>query len=171
MRKMPLLIAATGLAVAMGGIASAGPGKIVRTMGDEVLVPNTFVRTDLRFSPGPLSIKSGDTVSWEHADKTDAPHTVTIATADQLVQDFGDFLFGECPACDAATGSALGGHFPGGPPVPVLDDGDGEFDDPGDSLLFFHGETVSAQINAPAGTTLLYFCALHPWMQGSITVQ
>jgi hypothetical protein len=36
------------------------------------------------------------------------------------------------------------------------------------SLLFFTGESISARISAPVGSTLLYLCAIHPWMQGSI---
>jgi len=170
MRKIPLIVAAMVLMVAAGGVAGAGSGKTVRTLGDEKLVPNKFVRADLRFSPGPVTITSGETITWEHADKTDAPHTVTIATQEQLVQDFGDFI-GGCPECDAAIGAALDGHFGAGPPIFELDDGDGEFDDPGDSLLFFAGGSVSKQINAPAGTTLLYFCAIHSWMQGAISVK
>ncbi len=167
MTLLAALLIAVGAAVAF-----AGGTKTVYTRGDEVLDPNIKIYSNLRFSPGPVVIQSGDTVQWSHADKTEAPHTVTIATADQLVQSFEDFL-GACPACDAAAGAALVGHnLFGGPPfVDVLDDGDGQFDDSGDSILFFHGQTVSAQINAPAGTTLLYFCALHPWMQGTIEVK
>ena len=29
---------------------------------------------------------------------------------------------------------------------------------------------VAAKITAPAGTVLHYFCAIHPWMQGTIRV-
>jgi plastocyanin len=160
------LILVTGIAVVF-----AGGTKTVYTRGDEVLIPNVQIRADLRFSPGPAVVNSGDTIQWEHADHTEAPHTVTIVQEDALVQDFGDFL-GECPQCDAAAGAALAGHgLLGGPLNPVLDDGDGEFNNAGDSLLFFHGQTVSAQINAAPGTKLLYFCALHPWMQGEIIVE
>lgn len=172
-KKLLAILLAASLVLVVGVIVvSAGGTKTVYTRGDEVLHPNKRVFSDLRFSPGPVTIQSGDTINWTHADKTEAPHTVTIATPDQLVQSFGDFL-GACPACDAAAGAALVGHnLFGGPPFNfVLDDGDGEFDDPGDSLLFFHGQTVSAQINAPPGTTLYYFCALHPWMQGTIEVK
>ena len=171
MRRFTLLVAVLGLvALATASIAIADSGKTVHTRGDEVLRPNQGVRSDLRFSPGQVRISSGDTITGTHSDKTDAPHTVTIATENQLVQRFSDFVLGTCPDCDAAIGAALGGHFPGGPPVLELDDGDGEFDDPGDSVLFFPGQSFAKQINSPSGTTLFYFCALHPWMQGSISV-
>ena len=174
MRKHLALFATVLVLVVLAGVivASAGGTKTVRTLGEEVLQPNVRVFSNLRFSPGPTVIGSGDTVSWVHSDDTEAPHTVTLATLDQLVQDFGDFIGGECPACEAAAGAALGGHFGTFPPTIVLDpDQDGQFSSPGDSLLFFPGETVSAQINVPAGTTLNYFCAIHPWMQGTIEVK
>jgi hypothetical protein len=72
----------------------------------------------------------------------------------------------ECQVC----GAALEGHFGGGVPVPVLEAGNTGLDAPGDSLLLFPGGSVDGVISAPAGTTLYYLCALHPWMQGSITV-
>jgi plastocyanin len=40
-----------------------------------------------------------------------------------------------------------------------------------DTLLVFPGESVSAQVTAPAGSTLRYLCAPHPWMQGTIDVK
>ncbi len=172
MRKsLGILSLALALLIVAGvAVVSANSGATVYTRGDEILKQNVKVEATLRFSPGPVTIKSGDTVTWTHADKTDAPHTVTIATPNQLVTQFVDLFLGTCPDCDAAIGAASFGHFVLG--LPVLDpDNDGEFISPGDSKLFFHGETVSAQINAPAGTTLYYFCALHPWMIGSIQVK
>jgi len=156
--------------VGVGAVGADTGGRTVFTRGDEVLMPNILIRSDLRFSPGRVGIDSGEMMTWVHADKTLAPHTMTLATPEQLVENFEDFLF--CGECAAAIGAALAGHFPPGlPPVPVLDpDGDGEYGTPADSLLIFPGETVSAQINSAAGTTLLYFCAIHPWMQGSIEV-
>lgn len=32
------------------------------------------------------------------------------------------------------------------------------------------GETFSQEVTAPAGTTLYYMCAVHPWMQGKVNV-
>ncbi|MGH2651068.1 MAG: cupredoxin domain-containing protein, partial [Actinomycetota bacterium] len=64
----------------------------------------------------------------------------------------------------------LAGHFGGGPPVLVIEVGGPGLDAPGDSLLLFPGESISASVSAPAGSTLFYLCAIHPWMQGSITV-
>jgi hypothetical protein len=32
------------------------------------------------------------------------------------------------------------------------------------------GDTVSALVAAPAGTTLNYICVIHPWMQATVHV-
>jgi hypothetical protein len=32
------------------------------------------------------------------------------------------------------------------------------------------GTSITVPVTAPSGTTLSYFCAIHAWMQGSITV-
>lgn len=62
-------------------------------------------------------------------------------------------------------------HFGTTPPTLVVDVGGAGLDSPGDSLLFFAGESISATVSAPSGTTLYYLCTIHPWMQGSITVR
>ena len=168
--RLYALIGLAALLVGAGVISAAASNNTEYTRGDEVLQPNQRISSNLRFSPGQDGINSGDTMTWVHADKTLAPHTVTLATADELVGSFDDFLF--CAECAAAIGAALAGHFPDEfTVVPVLDpDGDGQFDSPGDSMLFFAGQTISAEINNAAGETLYYFCAIHPWMQGTIDV-
>jgi hypothetical protein len=43
---------------------------------------------------------------------------------------------------------------------------------PGDSLLLTADHPVTrARVTAPAGTTLRFFCAVHPWMQGKLVVE
>ena len=172
-RKLLLVAIAVLVLAALGvGVALAGGSKTVKTQGDEVLKPNVKVEATLRFSPGPTTINAGDSITWVGADKAGAPHTVTL-TRDPgaLVQNFSDFLFGTCPACDAAIGAALGGHFPNGP-VLELGTGDG-FGDDGDSILFgdgFPNSNTQVLTNVTPGETIFYFCAIHPWMQGSINV-
>ncbi len=171
MRKS-IIVGVVLILLLMVGVAitSAGSGvTTIYTRGDEVLKPGAFVRADLRFSTTNATVKSGDWINWTSADKTGAPHTITIGTADERVQTFSDFVLGTCPACDARIGAALGGHFGGGL-IDIDAGGNGQFEDPGDSVIFFPGQTVNKQINSPGGTTLLYMCAIHPWMQGTINV-
>jgi hypothetical protein len=88
----------------------------------------------------------------------------------------------------------FGAHFPGGPPVIALDDGNPvppfdpslTFETPStptqarDSVLVdttdpanTHGfpNIVTVTVAAPAGTTLHFFCIFHDWMHGTIKVR
>lgn len=166
MKKAILLVALMATLLIGAALAGASTGKVVVTRGDEVFQPNTFVSSNLRFSPGPVAISSGETIRWVHDDKTLAPHTMTLIDANELPDSFDD-LFAGCPTCDAA----IAAHFSSVPPVTFVDVGnDGQFSSNGDSLLIFPGGEISTQINSAAGTTLYYICALHPWMQGTINV-
>ncbi len=166
MKKL-LVISTTAVTLLLAlavAAASASGGKTVRLMGSETLKPNVMVSADLRFSPGPTVVGSGETVTWE--DQTGDLHTVTIADPSDLPSSFDD-LFGPCALCNAT----LGGHFATNPPTMVLDTGAPGLDTRGDSLLVLPWQSISAVVSAPAGTTLYYFCAIHTWMQGTLVVQ
>lgn len=162
MRKLLIVLFTVALAGTVTLTAGASSGTIF-TRGDERFVPNAMVQATLRFSPGKVNATSGQTLSWIHADQTEAPHTVTIVEQADLPGDIEEVF--ECPAC----GAALDAHFAGGFNS-VVNVGAPGLDEPGDSLVFFHGESISAEVSAPPGATLYYLCAIHPWMQGSITV-
>lgn len=151
--------AVTGVGV---GVAGSG-NNLLRTLGDETLIPNVQVQATLKFSPGTLQVASGDTLTIEHADKTEAPHTLTVVDPGELPQTFEDLFMGDCPTCDAAGFE----HFVNG--NPVVDGGDG-FNAAGDSILFFHGQTVQIDVTAAPGDTLAFICIIHPWMQGALNV-
>jgi plastocyanin len=157
------------LGLAFAGSVSAGPGRTVRITGDEKFVPNTMIMATLRFTPGPITVASGDTVTWSN--QTDEPHTITIVDASDVPTTI-DEVFG-CTAPGGACSPALAGHFTN-PPTMVLgggSDGTAGLDGVGDSLLVFPNGTISAPVTASAGTTLHYLCAIHPWMIGSINVR
>jgi plastocyanin len=137
----------------------------VRTEGDNKLVPNSMVQSTLRFTPGTIMVNSGDEVTWQHDDRTTEPHTITIVDESGLPD-----VFEEVFAC-APCAAALGGHFPAGPPVFVLNAGVAGLDTAGDSLLIFDDESVTAAVTAPSGARLTYLCAIHSWMQGEINVR
>jgi plastocyanin len=40
----------------------------------------------------------------------------------------------------------------------------------GDSQFIPAGEGISFKVTASKGSTLPYFCAIHPWMQGKLKV-
>jgi plastocyanin len=162
MRKLLAMVVSVVLAVTVTFSASASSGTVF-TRGDEKFVQNAMIQSTLRFSPGRVSASAGQTLTWTHADRTEAPHTVTIVDQAELPTTIDEVF--ACPAC----GPVLDAHFAGGL-NPVVNVGAPGLDQPGDSLLFFPGESISAEVSAAAGTTLSYLCAIHAWMQGSITV-
>jgi plastocyanin len=151
---------------------SSAQDKTIRTMGTEDVHINSKIFSNLHFSPGHTTLKSGDQLTLSHVDATDEPHTLTIVDANELPSDV-EAVF-ECGApgtlCDevfttvgpqiidqtqaqfinVAGGSGLDGRF--------------------DTLWLPPGTSISVPVTAPSGTTLSYFCAIHAWMQGSITV-
>lgn len=161
-----LLTVGGGIAAAMNSDsnhAHATAGHVVRTVGGEIFKPNASVTLTMHFAPGNVTVHTGDTVVFEHGDRSHDPHSVSIVAAAELPCHADP-----CPACDRVQKA----HFPHGqsqPPLPVVNTGNPGFDRPGDSIVWMSGRT-SVKVSAPAGTVLHYFCALHPWMQGMITV-
>ena len=165
MRRLILLTAVMASLVLATSAVLAVSEREVRTTGDERVVPNAMVQATLRFTPGKIKTASSSEVTWTHDDATTAPHTVTIVSefpAANLEAIFG------CGAPGQACAEALAAHAVQGPVVNV---GAAGLDAPGDSLLFFEDQSISAAVTAPSGSTLLYLCAIHPWMQGQIAVQ
>jgi plastocyanin len=167
MRRLIVPVAAVLTLGLAANVALAAPDRIVRTTGDERVVPNTMVQATLRFTPGPISVNSGDEVTWTHDDATTAPHTVTLVAA--FPEPTLEAIFG-CGAPGQPCANALAAHFAGGF-NPVVEAGDPGLDAAWDSLFFGDDTSISAAVTAPSGSTLLYLCAIHPWMQGEITVR
>ena len=158
------------LCLGMAGSVSAGPNRTVRMAGGEQFVPNAMIQATLRFLPGPISVASGDTVTW--ANTTAEPHTVTFVDASAVPATIDEVF--NCGAPGTPCGDAIAAHTATDPPTLVVGggaDGTAGLDGAGDSLLVFPGAQLSARVTAPSGTTLHYLCAIHPWMIGSITVR
>jgi len=151
--------------------AQAGESRAVGVTGTESFVPNAKVMATLRFAPGPLEVRSGETVTW--SDETGDIHTISVVAGGDLPTTIDEVF--ACPVC----GPILAGHFDfsTNPPTlitPILGggaDGTAGFDGAGDSKFLFPGGSTSAKITAAAGSTLHYLCAIHPWMQGTIDVR
>jgi plastocyanin len=165
MRSLISFIAAVSALILATSVVVARAPDEVRTTGDERVVPNAMVQATLRFTPGLIKVASGDEITWTHDDQTLAPHTATIVAA--YPAPTLDAIFG-CGAPGGPCAEALAAHAVSGPVVNVGQPG---LNEPGDSLFFLDDTSISAPVTAPAGTTLLYLCAIHPWMQGEIIVQ
>lgn len=177
MRKPRMLAAAAlsavGLIVAGVGMASARPAYPPNTIvarGLDSFVADVSVQSSLHYEPSNLSIQSGGTLTVNNLSQTDG-HTFSLVEQSQQPQHFNQATSG-CFNPSRACAQIIASHFPPGqPPVFFVDaDGDGGFDVPGDSEILKVRGSFSVTITAPAGTTLYFMCAFHPWMQGSINV-
>ncbi len=174
MRRLTVAVLVLGLLLLAGSVA-AGSGKTVKTLGGDSWKTNVAVNSNHRFSPGNTIVKSGETVTFLNADTVGAPHTVSIVDSADLPDSFEALIFG-CAICDAVFDA----HFPLGPPVGIVDPGADGFNEIGDSVFFFPAGDpgppgfpvgqFEVTVTADPGTALSYFCAIHPWMQGTIKV-
>jgi plastocyanin len=141
-----LSLAALTLTTAAGGATD----KTVQTKGDETFVPNSKIMATLKFAPGHVVVNSGDTLTLQHADKTQAPHTLSIVNADEVPTTIDEVF--QCAVCEEVfglfTAEPTSSAFVNAPGT-----GSG-IDGRLDTLLVFPGESISAQVTAPAGTTL-----------------
>lgn len=165
------MVIAGALSASLATAASQG-GPIVRTPEQNLFIPNALFGSTLRFDPATVTVASGGKVTFIDSEK-DEPHTVTVVKKSELPRTPGQV--NDCKACGLALGHLKDPRHPDTSPVKtyVLDKGQPGFDARGDSVLITpvgpHKKAV-VTVSAPAGTTLYYVCAVHPWMQGSIVV-
>jgi plastocyanin len=162
-----VLAALSLAALTLTTAASGATDKTVKTKGDETFVPNSKIMSTLKFAPGHVVVNSGDTLTLQHDDKTQAPHTLSIVDADEVPTTIDEVFV--CEVCEEVFGL-----FPGEPTSSLFVNAPGTgpgIDGRLDTLFVLPGESVSAPVTAPSGSTLPYLCAIHPWMQGEIEVQ
>jgi plastocyanin len=176
MRKRFYVLTGLGFAVAAISaglaVASATGGPIVRTPEQNIMVPNALEASTMHFEPGAVSVKSGGTVTFVNSE-SDEPHTVTVVNRAELPRTQAQVE--NCAACRLALGHLKNPRDPENSPIKtyVLDKGAKGFDTRGDSVFLAPKgphKRATVTVTAPAGTTLYYLCAVHPWMQGQITV-
>lgn len=173
------IISPSRVAVVLGALAAAllvlpaadaeARDREVKTKGDLRMVPNALLQSTQRFSPGRISINSGDTLTLTHDDRTQDPHSLTIANENELPTNVDETF--NC----GAPGTVCGDAFEQLPQEDFT-----FFDAPGtapgidgrlDTLWVDPGESASAVVSAPPGTELFFVCAIHAWMQGEIRVR
>lgn len=165
-----IVAAAASYAVASTGSSGSAATFVVKTPGKELFLVNKEAADTVHFSPGTIRVPSGSSVTFWKTDKGDEPHTATISTKAGLPKSFTS----PCPACRIASGHLKNPKAENSPiKTYVLDKGQPGFDTVGDSVALAakgpHAK-YTVTISAPAGTTLYYVCAVHPWMQGKIVV-
>jgi plastocyanin len=176
MSKKLYVLTGVGLAVTAASaglaLASADGGPIVRTPEQTIMVPNALEATTMHFEPAAVTVKSGGTVTFVNSE-SDEPHTVTVVNRAELPRTQAQVE--NCAACRLALGHLKNPRDPENSPIKtyVLDKGAKGFDTRGDSVFLAPKgphKRATVTVTAPAGTTLYYLCAVHPWMQGQITV-
>src|SRR4051794_19112073 len=162
-----LLAGAATIPAAVAGGASSPP--VVKTPGGVSIVVNQYVKDAVHFSPGHLTVASGSKVTFKHTTREEEPHTVTISDAADLPKTVADL--DRCKPCEVARGHLKNPKNENSSIVhTILNKGPVGLDEPGDSVALKPKRSVTMVISAPPGTTLHFVCAIHPWMQGSITV-
>lgn len=164
------IIAALGVAAIPAAAGSASKPTIKIVGGPEFKI-NAYAKDTMRFKAAVTTVKSGGTVTVSNA--SEEPHSVSIVKKGDLPRTakeiMGCFEDGPCGALGAAHEFPEGDGPPG---KPVVDGGDG-INKPGDSVIINPkgaGPATKFKVTAKKGTTLHYFCGLHPWMQARLKV-
>ena len=177
---MQKLIIMTVMAVAMiasvsRGMVSADDGKKIDIKGLETFETNSLFLSNLRFAPENIKVEKGDTVTWKDDALTASPHTITIVDPEIVPFDFATAYICNWDkrilGVDGPCLEFMDAHGGIPPTTPVVNAGRTGLDVAGDSIFLPPNGSVSAQVTAGPGTTLHYICVIHPWMQGSITVE
>jgi plastocyanin len=185
-RRLKVAVAATAtLGIAAGGVATAGAAQKkneIRVVGGTVFKAGRYVKDNVRFTPANLSVKSGATVTLVNKGTDPAPHTISFVEKRFLPRSFEAAALGPLmeahqvdPNNEEAPPAVL--KVDNGAPAadqsaPLEVDSLGTDKKAGDSE-FFGPETkkLTFKVTARKGSKLFYFCAVHPWMQGKITVK
>ncbi len=179
------VVAILALAVAVPALAAtAAPRHVTETtVGGEKFVPNRLIADTMHFKLGTVRIKSGGTITF--VDKTKDAHTFSIVkkgqvprTAKQVDNCFGPGPCDEIAIAHGAVNPDTGEEQD--PTTPLVNVGKAGFNQPGDSVILApagggaaakaHASKTNVKITAPAGKTLYFICAIHPWMQGKVQV-
>jgi plastocyanin len=177
---MKKLVMITVMALAMVAtvsidIVSADGGIKVDVKGLETFEANSLFLSNLRFAPENIKVDKGDTVTWADIALTTSPHTITIVEHADVPVNFAEAYIclwdKRILGVDGPCLQFMDAHGGLPPTTPVVDVGRKGLDAPGDSVFLPPNGSVSAQITAAPGSVLHYICIIHPWMQGSITVE
>ena len=165
-----LAAAALAASVAVPAIAQDSTVSL-SIVGGVSVKPGDYIKDTQRFQAKTLAVASGNTVKLTNKAKTKDPHTISFVKPTEVPKTTakvnGCFEGGVCGKLGQAHEFPEGDGPPG---KPIVDVGAEGVDQAGDSLVLMK-KTLSFKVTAKAGSTLNYLCAVHPWMQGKITVR
>ena len=179
-RRFTVALAATAaLGLGLAPAASAAKNDI-RIVGGAKFVAGKHVIDDVRFKQRKKTVKSGATIKVIDKGDDPAPHTISFVEKRFLPKGFEFEAFEALLAAHEANPETEEVGFfqvDDGVGVPndqagVLEvDKLGNADDAGDSQFMAPGQGTTLKVTARKGSSLPFYCAIHPWMQGKLKVK
>jgi plastocyanin len=178
MRLAVVLFGLTALLAAASASAAGGAGGVTIKATDKgtSYIINRRASDTMYFSPATTTVKSGSMLTFEYESKpAEEPHTITIVNQKDLPKTPAQI--DTCMICQKLAAGHL--KNPKAPPGPgndiahwTLNTGKPGLDGVGDSIAIEGAKhkSISIKVTAPAGTTLHFLCAVHPWMQARLVV-
>jgi plastocyanin len=174
-RRTPLALAAVA-ALAVAAPALAAPkANTIEAQGTSKVKINEYIQDGQKFVPGDITVKSGATITLRNKSKDGAPHSLSLLKKSALPKTPAQVM--QCPACGPLLAAHQADPNTGEVKVSLVDAGQPGFDTEGtkstagDSIFLPPKGKVTFKVTAKKGSKLSYFCAVHPWMQGTITVK
>jgi plastocyanin len=182
--KRRITVAVTAIA-ALGVLApAAGAAKKneIRIVGGAKFKAGEYLKLDVRFKPRNLTVKSGATVTVVNKGTDPEPHTISFVKRAFLPKGFEFAAAGPLMAAhqvdqenEEAPPAVIkvdNGAAAADQNAPLEVDSLGDDKQAGDSQFIAPDQKkISFKVTAKKGATLPYYCAVHPWMQGKITVK
>jgi hypothetical protein len=167
---MALLLTAVLVPIAVAEVTP--PKKTIEIKGGPSKKKNTYgIKDSMRFSPAKFAIASDGTLTIKgKTSEKEGPHTFSIVKASQ--EPTTKKQVENCSVCNGFFKKHQVNEKTEKVGKPLVNTGAKGFDAPGDSIVIAPGKsTTKVDITAKPGTTLSYICAVHPWMQGKVTVK
>jgi plastocyanin len=178
-RRLTVALAAAATLGVLAPAASAAPKNQIRITGGTVFKAGKYIKDEVHFNAN-TTVASGGTVKVVNKGSAAAgPHTVTLLKRSAMPKTLkqAELCFQFKGACAPLMEAHQIDPETMEPKVPVYNAGAEGFDTlgdekaAGDSVFFAPGQGTSFKVTAKKGSVLPFFCAVHPWMQGKITVR
>jgi plastocyanin len=180
-RRLKVAIVATATFGAVAPAAGAAQANEIRIIGGTVFEAGKFVKDDVRFAPRRLTVKRNATVTLRNRGTDPAPHTISFVKKAFLPKSFEFAAIGPLMAAhqvdqenEEAPPAVIkvdNGVAAADQNAPLQVNTGGDDKQAGDSQFIAPGQKrITFKVTARSGSTLRYYCAIHPWMQGKILV-
>ncbi len=181
-RQLAAAVVATAALGAIALPAQAAPKNTIKVTGGTVFKAGKFVKDAVRFAPADIEVKSGATVTVLNQGTDPAPHTISFVKKRFLPKSFEFAAIGPLMAAhqvdetneEAPPGviKVDNGAAAADQSAPLQVNSLGDDKQAGDSEFFGPDQKkITFKVTARKGSVLPFYCAVHPWMQGKITVK